>query len=132
MMRHEARGRRRRRRGDAGSRCLVIRTAVSPTDGSSRIVPRSSFGVRWLTRSSFAYGKAVSLPHVRFIDFRLSAFGLDVCYNFCYRDPRNAIELLLHWFIASEIGIATSIQRVRPASQIIRLKSSQACADPGF
>jgi hypothetical protein len=39
----------------------------------------------------------------------------DVCYNFCYREPYNAIELLLHWFIASEIGIATSIQRVRPA-----------------
>ncbi|KAJ9097607.1 hypothetical protein QFC21_004641 [Naganishia friedmannii] len=35
----------------------------------------------------------------------------DVCYNFCYRKPRTAIELLLHWFIASEIGIANSIQR---------------------
>ncbi|GHJ88728.1 hypothetical protein NliqN6_5130 [Naganishia liquefaciens] len=35
----------------------------------------------------------------------------DVCYNFCYREPHNTIELLLHWFIASEIGIATSIQR---------------------
>lgn len=43
---------------------------------------------------------------------------IDVCYNFCYREPHNAIELLLHWFIASEIGIANSIQRVRkcPAS----------------
>lgn len=36
-----------------------------------------------------------------------------MCYNFCYREPQDAIELLLHWFIASEIGIATSIQRVR-------------------
>lgn len=36
-----------------------------------------------------------------------------MCYNFCYREPHDAIELLLHWFIASEIGIATSIQRVR-------------------
>ncbi|KAI5455099.1 hypothetical protein NCC49_002370 [Naganishia albida] len=35
----------------------------------------------------------------------------DVCYNFCYREPHSAIELLLHWFIASEIGIANSIQR---------------------
>lgn len=39
-------------------------------------------------------------------------FATDVCYNFCYREPHNAIELLLHWFIASEIGIANSIQRV--------------------
>jgi hypothetical protein len=38
----------------------------------------------------------------------------DVCYNFCYREPHSAIELLLHWFIASEIGIANSIQRVCP------------------
>ncbi|WRT69556.1 uncharacterized protein IL334_006543 [Kwoniella shivajii] len=35
----------------------------------------------------------------------------DVCYNFCYRKPSSAIELLLYYFIASEVGIAHYIQR---------------------
>lgn len=35
----------------------------------------------------------------------------DVCYNFCYREPRTALELLLQYFIASEVGIASYIQR---------------------
>ncbi|WWD04281.1 hypothetical protein V865_002349 [Kwoniella europaea PYCC6329] len=35
----------------------------------------------------------------------------DVCYNFCYRKPTNALELLLYYFIASEVGIANYIQR---------------------
>ncbi|WWC92942.1 uncharacterized protein L201_007905 [Kwoniella dendrophila CBS 6074] len=35
----------------------------------------------------------------------------DVCYNFCYRKPSNALELLLYYFIASEVGIANYIQR---------------------
>ncbi|WWC65979.1 uncharacterized protein I303_108601 [Kwoniella dejecticola CBS 10117] len=35
----------------------------------------------------------------------------DVCYNFCYRQPSNALELLLYYFIASEVGIANYISR---------------------
>lgn len=35
----------------------------------------------------------------------------DVCYNFCYRSPRTALELLLYYFIGSEVGIANTIQR---------------------
>ncbi|TXT09144.1 hypothetical protein VHUM_02618 [Vanrija humicola] len=35
----------------------------------------------------------------------------DVCYNFCYRKPKKPIELLLYYFIASEVGIANYIQR---------------------
>lgn len=35
----------------------------------------------------------------------------DVCYNFCYRKPKAALELLLHYFIASEVGVANTIQR---------------------
>ncbi|OCF35143.1 hypothetical protein I316_03185 [Kwoniella heveanensis BCC8398] len=35
----------------------------------------------------------------------------DVCHNFCYRKPTSALELLLYYFIASEVGIANYIQR---------------------
>ncbi|RXK38174.1 hypothetical protein M231_04548 [Tremella mesenterica] len=35
----------------------------------------------------------------------------DVCYNFCYRKPSTAMELLLQYFVASEAGIANYIQR---------------------
>lgn len=35
----------------------------------------------------------------------------DVCHSFCYRKPATALELLLYYFIASEIGIANYIQR---------------------
>ncbi|ODO00734.1 hypothetical protein L198_03060 [Cryptococcus wingfieldii CBS 7118] len=35
----------------------------------------------------------------------------DVCHSFCYRKPTNALELLLYYFIASEVGIANYIQR---------------------
>ncbi|ORY34890.1 hypothetical protein BCR39DRAFT_515410 [Naematelia encephala] len=35
----------------------------------------------------------------------------DVCHSFCYRKPSSALELLLYYFIASEIGIAHYIQR---------------------
>ncbi|WVQ79387.1 hypothetical protein IAT38_001484 [Cryptococcus sp. DSM 104549] len=35
----------------------------------------------------------------------------DVCHSFCYRRPTTALELLLYYFIASEVGIANYIQR---------------------
>lgn len=35
----------------------------------------------------------------------------DVCFSFCYRKPRKAIELALYYFVASEVGIANYIQR---------------------
>ncbi|KAK4685996.1 hypothetical protein P7C73_g4139, partial [Tremellales sp. Uapishka_1] len=35
----------------------------------------------------------------------------DVCHAFCYRIPKTAMELLLYYFIASEVGIANYIQR---------------------
>ncbi|WWC73569.1 uncharacterized protein I206_107541 [Kwoniella pini CBS 10737] len=35
----------------------------------------------------------------------------DVCYNFCYRTPSTAMELLLYYFIACELGIANYISR---------------------
>lgn len=35
----------------------------------------------------------------------------DVCFSFCYRKPRAALELLLYYFVASEVGIANYIQR---------------------
>lgn len=35
----------------------------------------------------------------------------DVCYNFCYRKPSEALELLLDYFVATEVGIANYIQR---------------------
>ncbi|KAL7413145.1 hypothetical protein BDY24DRAFT_390719 [Mrakia frigida] len=35
----------------------------------------------------------------------------DVCYNFVYRDPSTAIELLMSFFIGSELGIANTISR---------------------
>ncbi|GFZ43636.1 hypothetical protein JCM24511_01356 [Saitozyma sp. JCM 24511] len=35
----------------------------------------------------------------------------DVCHSFCYRKPATALELLLFYFIASEVGIANYIQR---------------------
>lgn len=41
-------------------------------------------------------------------------FGMwegDVCFNFVYRKPREALELLLEYFVATEVGIANYIQR---------------------
>ncbi|CED83358.1 hypothetical protein [Phaffia rhodozyma] len=35
----------------------------------------------------------------------------DVCFNFVYREPGNAIELLMSYFIGSELGIANTISR---------------------
>nr|WVH01958.1 uracil phosphoribosyltransferase [Naematelia aurantialba] len=35
----------------------------------------------------------------------------DVCHSFCYRKPSSALELLLYYFISTEIGIAHYIQR---------------------
>ncbi|WVR08179.1 hypothetical protein IAU60_005225 [Kwoniella sp. DSM 27419] len=35
----------------------------------------------------------------------------DLCHNFCYRKPSTSLELLLYYFIASEVGIAHYIQR---------------------
>ncbi|KAF8309542.1 hypothetical protein DL93DRAFT_2230807 [Clavulina sp. PMI_390] len=35
----------------------------------------------------------------------------DVCYNFVYREPSNGIELLMRYFVGSELGIANYIQR---------------------
>ncbi|WWD20201.1 hypothetical protein CI109_104677 [Kwoniella shandongensis] len=35
----------------------------------------------------------------------------DVCHSFCYRRPATALELLLYYFIACEVGIANYIQR---------------------
>ncbi|KAL0250013.1 hypothetical protein I308_103316 [Cryptococcus tetragattii IND107] len=35
----------------------------------------------------------------------------DVCHSFCYRKPSTALELLLYYFIAAEVGIANYIQR---------------------
>lgn len=34
-----------------------------------------------------------------------------MCYNFCYRKPSEALELLLDYFVATEVGIANYIQR---------------------
>lgn len=34
-----------------------------------------------------------------------------MCFSFCYRKPRKAIELALYYFVASEVGIANYIQR---------------------
>ncbi|ORX37879.1 hypothetical protein BD324DRAFT_578355 [Kockovaella imperatae] len=36
---------------------------------------------------------------------------VDICHSFCYRKPSTALELLLYYFIASEVGIANYIQR---------------------
>lgn len=35
----------------------------------------------------------------------------DVCFDFVYRKPRTALEVLLYYFVASEPGIANYIQR---------------------
>jgi len=35
----------------------------------------------------------------------------DVCYNFVYRTPTNAIQLLMRYFVGTELGIANTIQR---------------------
>ncbi|KDQ12734.1 hypothetical protein BOTBODRAFT_34194 [Botryobasidium botryosum FD-172 SS1] len=35
----------------------------------------------------------------------------DVCYNFVYKSPTNAMEVLARYFVGSELGIANSIQR---------------------
>lgn len=35
----------------------------------------------------------------------------DVCYNFCYRQPYTGLEALLKYLIATELGIANTIQR---------------------
>ena len=51
----------------------------------------------------------------------------DICHSFCYRTPktvsliggawqrssRQALQVLLYYFIAAEVGIANYIQRVR-------------------
>ena len=60
----------------------------------------------------------------------------DVCHSFCYRQPatvsrkpsvsmsadEKALELLLYYFIASEVGIANYIQRVRDVYEIMTIK----------
>ncbi|KAI4525653.1 hypothetical protein K525DRAFT_234222 [Schizophyllum commune Loenen D] len=35
----------------------------------------------------------------------------DVCYNFLYRQPKNGIELLMYYFVGSELGVANLLQR---------------------
>ena len=54
----------------------------------------------------------------------------DICHSFCYREPKTvcaktycimiahdqALEVLLFYFVACEVGIANYIQRVRKLS----------------
>ncbi|TRM67722.1 hypothetical protein BD626DRAFT_479629 [Schizophyllum amplum] len=35
----------------------------------------------------------------------------DVCYNFLYRQPKNGLELLMYYFVGSELGVANLLQR---------------------
>ena len=35
----------------------------------------------------------------------------DVCYNFIYRKCSNAIELLMSYFVGTELGVANLLQR---------------------
>ncbi|KAJ2920134.1 hypothetical protein MD484_g331, partial [Candolleomyces efflorescens] len=35
----------------------------------------------------------------------------DVCYNFLYRSPATAIELLMKYFVGTELGVANLLQR---------------------
>lgn len=51
------------------------------------------------------------LAALAFAHIRSLALTPDVCFSFCYRQPRKAIELALYYFVASEVGIANYIQR---------------------
>ncbi|KZO94903.1 hypothetical protein CALVIDRAFT_538666 [Calocera viscosa TUFC12733] len=35
----------------------------------------------------------------------------DVCYNFVYRSPTSALELLMWYFVGAELGVANTLQR---------------------
>ncbi|GLB33884.1 hypothetical protein LshimejAT787_0107680 [Lyophyllum shimeji] len=35
----------------------------------------------------------------------------DVCFNFLYRQPKTAMELLMHYFVATELGVANLLHR---------------------
>ncbi|KAF5387765.1 hypothetical protein D9615_000475 [Tricholomella constricta] len=35
----------------------------------------------------------------------------DVCFNFLYRQPKTGMELLMHYFVATELGVSNVVQR---------------------
>jgi len=35
----------------------------------------------------------------------------DVCFNFVYRQPTNALQLVMRYFVGTELGVANTIQR---------------------
>ncbi|KAF8076473.1 hypothetical protein FPV67DRAFT_1406656 [Lyophyllum atratum] len=35
----------------------------------------------------------------------------DVCFNFLYRQPKTGMELMMHYFVATELGVSNLLQR---------------------
>ena len=50
---------------------------------------------------------AISLLLIHLLDVLLP----DVCYNFLYRPPRTGIELIMRYFVGTELGVANLLQR---------------------
>jgi hypothetical protein len=77
-------------------------TVLSHSFGS---IPHS-----WLLKQSPRLaGQAAAHVMVDPICFRL--WESDVCYNFLYRRPRNAMQLIMSYFVGKELGISYTLHR---------------------
>ncbi|KAG5650588.1 hypothetical protein H0H81_011727 [Sphagnurus paluster] len=80
---------------------------------------RCSRGVTMLSHSNGSYTHAWMLKgHPKliarscFIDpVTFCSWEGDVCYNFLYRQPKTGIELLMRYFVATEVGVTNLVQR---------------------
>ncbi|KAF8663421.1 hypothetical protein AX16_000992 [Volvariella volvacea WC 439] len=76
-------------------------------------------GVTIVSHSNGSYTHAwmlKSYPHLVFrscfVDpVTFCSWEGDVCYNFIYRPARTGMELLMRYFVASELGVANTLQR---------------------
>jgi hypothetical protein len=54
-------------------------------------------------------GRRYAIPSLS--AFSTNAIFVDVCYNFLYRTPKTGIELLMKYFVGTELGVANLLQR---------------------
>lgn len=83
------------------------------------LVGRPRKGITLLSHSNGSYAHAWMLkeyPHVVtrscFVDpVTFCSWEGDVCYNFIYRPCTNGAELIVRYFVATELGVANLLQR---------------------
>ncbi|KAG7096874.1 hypothetical protein E1B28_004280 [Marasmius oreades] len=86
---------------------------------ASDLLGKPRKGVTFLSHSNGSYGHAWMLkeyPHMVtrscFVDpVTFCSWEGDVCYNFIYRPSTNGSELIVRYFVGTELGVANFLQR---------------------